>query len=833
MSYDDDLKKRMERARAQGMSEDDIQRHALIQRATDSQKTQQIQRDTQQKELDKQTKQNSGTFSAGNPIGFATSLLPFGEILRKKLNNEDIGFGDVALETVLSALPFAGKLIGKGAKAIKGAVSAANVARSVDAAAKVTKAAKAAKTASKVSKVAGSVDDVLREKNLLKEFIKGDPTQGVVASKLTKAGESLKAQARGVIPGVKPQGAAEKLLPEQADEINKTLNTVERGKTIFGRSKIGAKGSVNNQLRTVEQAQTKALGEMDDILTRKNRSLLAVGGKDKSSKEVMNNLNPSGGLLVEYNPRSRATMNTGKNITTIDKTMGGKPDDIITVYRGAPGSQKTISPGDYITTNRELAKSYTGNGNVIEMKVKKSDVLDDITEPLGDEYIYRPGGVTKAATNNPVASKIIGGMRSDRKNILGLRPEHVKEANDLEKRIASTKDIQGLEDLRRSADRRINFARNPNSPDPALEEVYMSLRRNIDKEVTNLIPELEVAKTNYGNLEAAKDTLIQNSPATMKQFAGQGATSRLLGGSVAQNLIDKTGRVLTRAGKIQASPVTKYLQVKAPFSAAGAFGSSQPGPEIPTEFGDIFAGTQDPNEQKINELYAAGVTDPQEINDALLGQGKYAPQDQTQVSGGDTGEFQGSSMDYANAANEAMMAGDTKSAKTYMDFAKTMADFEKSAADSSGGSELNVTKPTSEKYAQAVGGSNALTQLREIISKSGGVPQGTRVPGQDIQLFGIGSDIKNAVGTGEYDSVGFAAVDNMLRIATGAAAPDTEIRRYMNSYLPKPGDNEATIKKKLDLMESQFNSILNLAQPGGTNSNFDINQLFNSSQGAF
>lgn len=106
--------------------------------------------------------------------------------------------------------------------------------------------------------------------------------------------------------------------------------------------------------------------------------------------EVLDNLNPTGGVYVDYNPQKRMEMSLGKNITTLNKTMGGEADDIITVYRGAPKSQKSINPGDFITTNRELAQSYTGDGNVLELKVKKSDVLDDITEPLGEEYIYRP-----------------------------------------------------------------------------------------------------------------------------------------------------------------------------------------------------------------------------------------------------------------------------------------------------------------------------------------------------------------------------------------------------------------------------------------------------------
>jgi hypothetical protein len=113
--------------------------------------------------------------------------------------------------------------------------------------------------------------------------------------------------------------------------------------------------------------------------------------KNVSAKTpILDNLNPTGGLNVEYTPQIRATMKLGDNITTLDKTSGESPNTIITIYRGAPKKQREIVPGDFVTTNLDLAKSYHGNGNVLSKKVKMKEVLDDIDEPLGEEYIYRP-----------------------------------------------------------------------------------------------------------------------------------------------------------------------------------------------------------------------------------------------------------------------------------------------------------------------------------------------------------------------------------------------------------------------------------------------------------
>jgi len=104
----------------------------------------------------------------------------------------------------------------------------------------------------------------------------------------------------------------------------------------------------------------------------------------------LNDLNPTGGLHVDYTPKTRATMPLGSDMTTLDKTSKVAPNDMVTVYRGAPSNQTKITAGDYITTNKDLAKSYSGNGNVIETKVPASHILDSKTSPLGEEYIYRP-----------------------------------------------------------------------------------------------------------------------------------------------------------------------------------------------------------------------------------------------------------------------------------------------------------------------------------------------------------------------------------------------------------------------------------------------------------
>jgi len=152
------------------------------------------------------------------------------------------------------------------------------------------------------------------------------------------------------------------------------------------------------------RAQMRQMGfpedQIDDILNGMKKEVIPAPASSASeiipkgmSKEEWisraNTTNPTGSLFVEYTPQERVKIPLGDNIQTLDKSIGGKPDDVITVYRGTPGNK--INPGDFVSTNKQLAKDYAGTDNVVELKVRKGDVIDVVDEHGGEEFIYRPG----------------------------------------------------------------------------------------------------------------------------------------------------------------------------------------------------------------------------------------------------------------------------------------------------------------------------------------------------------------------------------------------------------------------------------------------------------
>lgn len=151
------------------------------------------------------------------------------------------------------------------------------------------------------------------------------------------------------------------------------------------------------------------------------------------------------------------------------------------------------------------------------------------------------------------------------------------------------------------------------------------------------------------------------------------------------------------------------------------------------------------------------------------------------------------------------------------------------AMSATGAGGMNVTKPTAEKYSNAVSGLASLDAYAKLLDANpNALSIGQRIPGQEGLPFGLSSDIQRMAGTTELNTLGYNMVENILRIRTGAAAPESEVRRYMQALLPQPGDSQIAIKNKLNTIAQTFMSIVNLANQGNTNTSALENALLNA-----
>jgi len=166
--------------------------------------------------------------------------------------------------------------------------------------------------------------------------------------------------------------------------VGLTPAAVKAGKGEF--DAMAEKNAAQMGLTKEQYLQRGAIGE------KAKDPLTAEAQKYGSAEEFINKantINPSEqGIFQDYTPELRNKIPLGDNMQTLDKSIGGKADDIVTIYRGTSGNK--INAGDFITTNKQLASDYAGNGNVKELRVRKGDIIDVIDESGGEEYLYRP-----------------------------------------------------------------------------------------------------------------------------------------------------------------------------------------------------------------------------------------------------------------------------------------------------------------------------------------------------------------------------------------------------------------------------------------------------------
>lgn len=128
--------------------------------------------------------------------------------------------------------------------------------------------------------------------------------------------------------------------------------------------------------------------------------------------------------------------------------------------------------------------------------------------------------------------------------------------------------------------------------------------------------------------------------------------------------------------------------------------------------------------------------------------------------------------------------------------------------------DKGLSSTTENRVQLANSGLRSLTSLEKILKKDPAAALKAAIPGQ--------------LGARSYDSAALKAVEGLLRARSGAAVPETEVRRYMNANLPRVGDTPGDIKFKLDSFRADLEEV---AQSGSTMSDIDQARQILESQG--
>lgn len=346
--------------------------------------------------------------------------------------------------------------------------------------------------------------------------------------------------------------------------------------------------------------------------------------------------------------------------------------------------------------------------------------------------------------------------------------------------------------LRREMNKQVSSAfkkMKVGNPLTAKEQALLNLRDSLGGMIESLTPADKLKQVQRLNRD--QSVLIRGVP-EFKKISEQGMPLPFTGGAqlpgsqlpfrAVQATTDAAGRAVSALGGSSAP-------ARIAREAGGQIGRRAAADVIGLRPG---AGTSGMGEQA-----------PATLEDSIIG----SPFE-TQPAGSYDGAFgEESQSPYPRENLLADIQRDPENAKEYIAYYNSLQDVFAPAA----GSGLNVTKPSASNLVQAQSGLQSLRQLESILSGDPNVLAKTATPGRGINALGIGSFVRNATGTGEFDQAAFNAVENLLRIKTGAAAPESEVRRYMSQYLPQPGDSQSVVRQKMNSLYSQFQSIVDLA----------------------
>lgn len=399
-----------------------------------------------------------------------------------------------------------------------------------------------------------------------------------------------------------------------------------------------------------------------------------------------------------------------------------------------------------------------------------------------------------------VKTNILG---TNGKGIPGFDPKvHGKLADNFGRQMVTAKDTVGLENFRKSLDDVINYSRNPASPDPMTERIAQAFRREVDREVTKLVPTAKKAKGLYGRLEGAKDALVVNAPTNVS------GSSTLFGTAAKMGLpgaLDKTGRAVQFAGRNMSRPAIGIPAAQAAVRVPFIGGDDQLPVSDPTMTTTTPSSTSPTSISNMPSPYnspdgSATTTDFSSPQTAMPNTGQAAR--------------------YYEGFQRAMQAGDMKSAEALLDFAEQAAKFEKMMAENANtGGAPNVTKVTAQQYGLAQSGSQSLQQLAQMLQADPGVLGRSATPGRKLPV--VGGYISNAAGTGEFDAIGYNIADAILRLRTGATANEGEVKNLQSQIMPRAGDNPDTVRRKLSQIEQIFGGTLQLASQPNNGSSFE------------
>lgn len=302
---------------------------------------------------------------------------------------------------------------------------------------------------------------------------------------------------------------------------------------------------------------------------------------------------------------------------------------------------------------------------------------------------------------------------------------------------------------------------------------------------TPLTPAEEVGMAIWGKID---EIVTQVEPAvkdlTLKQSTLYKASSGLMKSA------EKTAGIpVPLAGKINIPGLNRLVQGTQDLAGRGLQGAGnlnvQSLSKIPPAAANVVSQIGGQNEQA--QTAPTAPVQPQQSFSPV-------PQvDPTVQTGGNQGEIQ--------QALIALMLADPKNASAY-----------KSIMEMMGGGGVKVNSTEKVKIDLANSGLRGLDSAEQLLANDPGIVNKQLVPGKFF--------------TREYQSAITRAVEGLLRARSGAAVPESEVKRYINEFTPVFGDSPEIAQTKLQQLRQDLQAV---AKPSGAG--MDTNSLISALAG--
>jgi len=424
------------------------------------------------------------------------------------------------------------------------------------------------------------------------------------------------------------------------------------------------------------------------------------------------------------------------------------------------------------------------------IKVGAPETMQRALEPklakLGEELAtkYAKANVPVASTEinalgNSILDKVVtqGGLDKTAENFA------IEQVN----RMTKSKDLAGLwqftKDLEKNA---AGLAKGTTGSATAKEATARIIKEDIRSYLNSKVPALAETNGKYHILQDT-DKLLRKASANTR-FGGLG--NRIMGLAPVKSAEAKVGSGLEMVGRgINSTPSKLAVGI----GARGITNSitATPPVEDPAQY-----------DQALSDL---GMTpDMGGGQDMTQGQQMQQPQQQAELY---------PAQNMMQDIQRDFQATGGKNVDKYLSLYKALSAVTQAQGKAN---NLNVTKPTSEKFANAQSGLNSLNQYQQLLQQDPSILTKSATPGRSLPV--VGGYISRATGTGTSDALAYDMMDNLLRIRTGAQANPAEIKNYVTKMLPRAGDSQATVQRKLAIFRNTFGEILNLAGAQDQNS---------------